>query len=73
MSTKEKIISIINGFSEEQLNNVLTMLESLKNIVAEAEDDAYCNKLYNEYKSNPDDTSDNISIEDFASELGVTL
>ena len=50
MSTKEMIYQLINDFSEEQLKDILTMLKSLKNIVEDAEDEAYCVKLYNEYK-----------------------
>lgn len=72
MSTKEMIYELINGFSDEQLKNVLSMLESLKNIVDEAEDEAYCNKLYDDYKAD-EATSDTVNIEDFAKELGIEL
>lgn len=73
MSTKEMIYQLINDFSDEQLEELLKMLQSLKHIVSDAEDDAYCAKLYDEYSSNPDDKSDNASIEDFADELGISL
>ena len=71
MSAKEKIINLINDFSEEQLEELLTMLQSLRRIVDDAEDDAYCQKLYDEYKNNPSDSSENVSLEDFANELGI--
>lgn len=45
MSAKEKIINLINDFSEEQLEELLTMLQSLRHIVDDAEDDAYCLSL----------------------------
>lgn len=74
MSTKEMIYQLINDFSEEQLKNLLTMLQSLKSIVSDAEDDAYCSKLYDEYKKDTSsDKSDSMSIEDFANELGICL
>lgn len=67
MSTKEKIFNLIDGFTEEQLEDLLTMLQSLKHIVTDAEDDAYCKKLYDEYKNDTSaDSSDNMSIEAFA-------
>ena len=71
MSAKEKIINLINDFSEEQLEELLTMLQSLRHIVDDAEDD--CQKLYDEYKNNPSDSSENVSLEDFANELGINL
>lgn len=74
MSTKEKIFNLIDGFTEEQLEDLLTMLQSLKHIVTDAEDDAYCKKLYAEYKNDTSaDSSDNMSIEAFAQELGIEL
>lgn len=73
MSAKEKIINLINDFSEEQLEELLTMLQSLRHIVDDAEDDAYIQKLYDEYKNNPSDSSENVSLEDFANELGINL
>ena len=73
MSAKEKIINLINDFSEEQLEELLTMLQSLRHIVDDAEDDGYCQKLYDEYKNNPSDSSENVSLEDFANELGINL
>ena len=73
MSAKEKIINLINDFSEEQLEELLTMLQSLRHIVDDAEDDAYYQKLYDEYKNNPSDSSENVSLEDFANELGINL
>ncbi len=74
MSTKEMIYQLINDFSEEQLKDLLTMLKSLKSIVSDAEDEAYCTKLYDEYKNDTSpDKNDSMSIEDFASELGISL
>lgn len=74
MSTKEQIITLINSFSEEQLESVLTVLQSLKNIADEAEDEAYCKKMYDEYKSNETELSQGtVSLDDFAKELGIAL
>lgn len=71
MSTKEKIYSMIDGFTEEQLQGLLTMLTGYNKIIAEAEDDAFCAKLYEEAKN--DDRSDAVSAENFARELGVDI
>lgn len=74
MSTKEKIFNLIDDFTEEQLEDLLSMLQSLKHIVTDAEDDAYCKKLYDEYKNDTTvDSSENMNIEDFADELGIDL
>ena len=74
MSTKEMIYQLINDFSEDQLKDLLTMLQSLKSIISDAEDDAYCAKLYEEYKNDTSsDKNDSMSIEDFANELGISL
>lgn len=67
------IYNLINDFSEEQLKELLNMLQSLKHIVSDAEDDAYCNKLYNDYKADSEEDDDKMSIEQFAAELGVKL
>lgn len=71
MSTKDKIINLINGFSEEQLNGLLTMLTGYSQIVAEDQDDAYCAKLYRDAKE--DDDGETTSVEDFAKELGINI
>ncbi len=36
MSTKEKIFNLIDDFTEEQLEDLLTMLQSIKNIIDKA-------------------------------------
>ncbi len=46
-----------------------TVLKQIEKIV----DDAYCQKLYDNCKSNPDNSNDNISLEDFAKELRIEL
>ena len=74
MSTKEMIYNMIDSFSEEQLQGLLTMLKGYSKIILEAEDDAYCTALYKEYKEdNETDKEDTVSIEDFAEELGIEL
>ena len=71
MSTKERIYQLIDGFSDEQRNGLLTMLTGYAEIVEEAQDDAYCARLYKEAQLDPD--SDTVSIEDFAEELGISI
>ena len=71
MSTKEKIYQLIDGLSEEQLNGLLTMLTGYSEIIAEAQDDAYCAELYREVKEDPG--TETKSVEDFAKELGIDI
>lgn len=73
MSTKEMIYHLIDGFSEAQLKGILTMLEGLQSVVDEAEDDAYCNRLYDNYKATADDNEELTELSDFAKELGIEL
>ena len=67
------INTLIDSFSEAQLKNVLSMLENLKAIVDEAEDDAYCNKLYDDCKSETEPAEDSVELSEFAKELGISL
>ena len=71
MSTKEKIYKLIDDLSDEQLNGLLTMLTGYAEIVAEAKDNAFCAKLYEEAKN--DDTDGTVSVENFAKELGLDI
>lgn len=73
MSTKEQINTILDGYSEAQLINVLSMLQSMQRIAEEEADEAYCQKLYEEYMQNPEPVSEMTSLEDFAKELGIEL
>ena len=75
MSTKEKIYSLIDGFTEEQLSQVLAMLGSVKSMLqSEAEDDEYCRKLLDDYRNDPDpDKTDSLPLEVFAAELGIDV
>ena len=74
MSNKELCISIINDMEEEQLAKVAIMLQSVKNLLDEAIDDAYCVKLYNDYLNDPDPgKNEAISLQDYAKELGIAL
>ncbi len=71
MSTKEKIYQIIDGLSEEQLRGLLTMLTGYAEIIDEAQDNAFCAKLYEESKD--DDDGETVSVEDFAKDLGISI
>ena len=74
MSNKELCISIINSMDEERLRSVADMLQSIKNIVDEAMDDAYCLQLFNEYENDTDpDKDEAVSLQDFAKELEIEL
>ncbi len=75
MSTKEKIYSIIDSFSDEQLPQIYTMIVSVKNMLEdEVADDLFCQKLYEEYLNDTDpDKDEYISLEQAANELGIVL
>lgn len=73
MSTKEKIYSLIDTFPETQLGGILSILEDLHKVISEAEDDAYCSRLYDDYKAaNPTD-EELTDITELAAELGIAL
>ena len=65
MNSREKCLMLIDNFSDEQLANIAILLE-------EATDDAYCQRLCDDYLSNPD-KDDAIPLEDFANSLGIDL
>lgn len=69
MTNRELCHSLLDAFSEAQLANVAAMLQAA---ISDAQDDAYCNALYNEYEQDPD-KGQPISIEAAAKLLGVTL
>ena len=74
MSHKELCFQLINGFEEEQLKNIVVMLQSVKNLIAESEEDAYCLQLLEDYENDSDpDKDEAISIQDFSKKLGIDL
>lgn len=75
MSTREMLHSMIDSFTEEQMEQVLLMLSSVKRMLnEEAADDAFCEQLAETYISDNDpEKHDAVSIDDFAKELGIEL
>lgn len=75
MSTKEMIYNMIDGFSEEQLVQVCALLASVKKMLnEEAEDDAFCQKMLDDYRSDADPHKhDSVTLDEFAKELGINL
>lgn len=74
MSNKELCLELIDGFEEEQLNSVVVLLRSVKDLVDEAADNAYCLQLLEDYENDPDPyKSESVSLEDFSKELGIEL
>lgn len=74
MSNRELAINIINSLPDVQVDNVLNMLKSFSAAVEEAADMAFCEKLYNDYLNDTDSQkNDGIALEDFASQLVVSL
>jgi hypothetical protein len=74
MTSKDLCIELISGFGEEQLKNIVVLLQSIKNIAAEAADDAFCLQLAEDYENDAGtDKNETISIQDFSKELGIEL
>jgi len=72
MDNRAKCISIINSFTEEQLENVAVLLSSAKSLADEAADDAYCQQLYKDYQAETD-KGEPMSLDVFAKQLGIPL
>ena len=72
MSNREKCNAILDTFSEAQLVNVAAMLQVMKRTIDDMEDEAFCEKMVQDYENDPD-KGDPMPIEDFARQLGVQL
>ena len=74
MSNREIAKSIIDSIPESQMGYIVNVLQNMHMAFEEAADDAFCEKLYEDYL-NDDDPEKNIGIpiEQFAKELGITL
>lgn len=71
---KELAHQIVDNIPNTQMTYLINMLQNFQMAIAEAEDDAFCEKMYNDYLSDTDpEKDDTISIEDLAKELGVLL
>jgi len=78
MTNRDECITLLDNFGEEQLSSVATMLKSMKDMfdlaLEEARDEAFCQKLYQDYLDDPDPEKDDaMSIEDFAESLGISV
>lgn len=74
MSTREMAYSIIDGFTEAQLVQVLSMLQNVKSLIEDAEDDEICEAMMREYlEDDSPDKHETVSLEDFAAELGINI
>ena len=72
MTDREKCISILDSFPEEELGNIVLMLQAAKDDFADARDDAYCKSLYARYEAVPD-KGELVSLEDAAKLMGISL
>ena len=74
MSNRELCLELINGFEEEQLKNIVVLLQSVKNLISESDEESYCLQLLEDYENDPDPSKEeSVSLEDFAKELGIDL
>ena len=70
MSERERVAQMVNDIPEYKLGYVLAYLQGL--MADEAEDDAFCERLYQDYLNDPD-KGDFISIEEAAKMCGVDI
>jgi len=68
MSNREKCHEIIDSFTENQLMNIAGLLNSVKALADETSDDAYCLRLFDDYRNNAD-KGEPVGIEDFSKQL----
>ena len=72
MGAREKCISILDTFDDAQLVSAAAMLAVLRKTIDDLEDEAFCEKMLQDYENDPD-KGDPMPIEDFARELGIVL
>ena len=72
MSDREKCDVILDSFNDAQLVNAAAMLQAMKQVIDDMEDEAFCEKMVQDYENDPD-RGDPMPIEDFARQLGVQL
>ena len=70
MSERERAVQMVNDIPEYKLGYVLAYLQG--RMSDEAEDDAFCERLYQDYLNDPD-KGDFISIEEAAKMCGVDI
>lgn len=72
MSERERCAAILDTFTDAQLVNVAAMLQVMRKTFDDLEDEAFCEKMLQDYENDPD-KGDPIPIEDFARQLGIEL
>lgn len=72
MTTKEQIYKLLDSFTDEQLEQVLIILNSIKKIAdIESEDDAFCQKMIDDYLNDSDlEKNNSVPLDEFVKELG---
>ncbi len=74
MSNREICNAMLDKLSEEQLVGIIAAIQNAIDELEEAEDDAFCEKLYQDYLNDPDPEKDEcITLEEYAKQLGIEL
>ncbi len=74
MSNKEAVINIIENIPESQMGYILNMLQNFQMALEDAADDAFCQRLYEDYLNDDDpEKNEGVEIEKFAEDLGISL
>lgn len=72
MSNRERCAAMLDTFTEAQLVNVATMLQAMRQTIDDLEDEAFCEKMVQDYENDPD-KGDFVPLDDYAKQLGITL
>ena len=70
MSSKEKIIALLDSVPEYKIGYVLAYVQGIA--AEEASDDAFCEQLRQEYENDPD-KGEAMTEEELCRELGIAL
>ncbi len=74
MSNREICNAMLDRLNEEQLAGIIAVIQNAIDEMEEAEDDAFCEKMLQNYLALPEEEKGGgITIEEFAKELGIDL
>ena len=74
MSNRDIAQNIINTIPDSQMGYIVNLLQNFQMALEEAADDAYCERLYNDYVNDEDpEKNTGMEIEEFAKSLGIEL
>ncbi len=70
MSNKEKVLALLDNVPEYKMGYILAYVQGIT--AEEAEDDAFCEQLRQQYENDPD-KGETMTEEELCQELGIAL